>query len=100
MTSVWTWGGEYFGKLEGDNLWTRDGKHVGKVRGEDIFGRDGRYLGQLKNGSRLITNKSRKSLRSHGFTPHANRVGHVRSANYVGNVMLVGYEDFPSAGAF
>jgi hypothetical protein len=48
MTSVWTWGGTYFGRLDGDNLWTHDGKHIGKLRGEEVFGQDGRYLGEIK----------------------------------------------------
>ena len=100
MTSVWTWGGTYFGSLYGDSLWTHDGKHVGKLRGEEIFGQDGQYLGEIKNDNRLITNLPKKSLRGPSFTPHANRVGHVPYGNYVGYVMYTGYEDFPAPDTF
>lgn len=74
MTSVWTWGGTYFGSLDGDDLWTHDGKHVGKLRGEEIFGQDGQYLGEIKNDDRLIANLSKKSLHGPSFMPYANRV--------------------------
>lgn len=100
MTSVWTWGGTYFGHFDGDNLWTHDGKHIGKLRGEEIFGQDGKYLGEVKNDNRLITNLSRKSRRGPSFTPYANRVGHMPYVNYVGYVMYAGYEDFPDPDTF
>lgn len=77
-----------------------DGKHVGKLRGDEIFGQDGQYLGEVKNDNRLITNLSKKSRRGPGFTPYANRVGHVPYVNYVGYVMYAGYEDFPDPSTF
>jgi hypothetical protein len=96
MTALWKWGGEYFGYRDGDNLWTHDGRHVGRFRGDLIFGPNGRYLGELRNSNRLITNRSRSSRRGSSFTPYASRVGRVPYVNYVGYVMLAGYDDFPS----
>jgi len=48
-------------------------------------------------GDRLITRSGKKSSKGSSFTPSVDRVGVVKSANYVGNVMYVGYEDFPKA---
>lgn len=95
MKWVWTWQGTSFGYLDGDNLWTYDGKHVGKLREGEIFGPDGRYLGELRSGNRLITNRSKSGHRSGGFAPAGQRIAYVRQVDYVGYVMLVGYEDFP-----
>ena len=92
--NLYTWGGTYFGKREGDDLWTHDGRHVGRFRGDEILDSSGRYLGELKNG-RLVTDLSKKSKSGPSFSAHANRVGHFSSVGYVGTVMLVGYEDFP-----
>jgi hypothetical protein len=93
--NLYTWGGIYFGKRDGDNLWTHDGRHVGNFRGDELFDKNGRYIGQLKSG-KLITCTSKLSKASSSFSPYASRVGHVPSVNHVGTVMIVGYEDFPS----
>ena len=95
MKWVWTWGGESFGYLEGENLWTHDGRHVGKRKGDEIYGSNGQYLGEVMNEDRLITNNSKISYQGNSFTPYGHRVGHVRYANYVGYVMYVGHDDFP-----
>jgi len=93
--NLYTWGGTYFGKRDGDDLWTHDGRHVGRFRGDEVFDSSGRCLGELKNG-KLITNFSKKSKSGPSCSPHIGRVGHVPSVDHVGSVMLVGHEDFPS----
>jgi sporulation protein YlmC with PRC-barrel domain len=94
MEWLWTWGGVSFGYRDGDALWTHDGRHVGRLAGNEVFSADGRYLGEIHNG-RLITHSGKRSGRQAGFMPFANRVGDVNWVDYVGYVMLVGYEDFP-----
>ena len=96
MRSLWTWGGKYFGYLDGADLWTNGGKHVGKRQGNNIFSSDGRYLGEMMSDERLITDISKKSERGSGFSPAINRVGRVGYAGYVGYTMDPGHEDFPS----
>jgi hypothetical protein len=76
-------------------LWTHDGRNVGRFQDDEIYGPDGRYLGEIKGRDRLITNLSKKALRSGSFTPHASRAAYVRYTNYAGYVMYIGYEDFP-----
>lgn len=100
MEWVWTWGGECFGYIDGEDLWTHDGHHVGKIDGDEIYGADGYYLGEIRNENRLITNQSKKHWRRFSFTPYGNRVGYVPMVDYVGYVMYVGFEDFPSPKSF
>jgi hypothetical protein len=97
--NLWTWGGQYVGYRDGDELWTHRGKHVGHFHGDEVYGPDGRYLGEVKSNDRLITSRSKGIQRQSSFRPYADRVGTVPRVNYVGNVMLVGYEDFPDRTA-
>jgi hypothetical protein len=96
--SLWTWGGTYFGKREGDSLFSHNGIEAGRFHGDEIFGADGSYLGELKSG-KLITKQSRTSARKSGFTPR-HRVGHVSYVGHVGTVMYLGYQDFPDPDYF
>ncbi len=100
MKPVWTWGGKFFGHIEGDDLWTYNGKHVGKLSGDEIYGSDGNYLGEVMNEDRLITNKAKSSWTGNSFTPYARRVGFVPYTGYVGYVMYTGHEDFPEPNKF
>lgn len=95
MQWLWTWSGRSFGYRAGNNLWTHDGRNEGRFNNDLIYGRDGKYLGEIRGSNRLITHKSKKTRRKSSFSPLAKRVGHVQRVNYVGNVMLAGYEDFP-----
>ena len=95
MEMLWTWDGEFFGYRDGDDLWTHDGRHVGRFYGDEVYAPAGRYLGEIKNG-RLITNVGKKSRMRGGFAPYASSVGIVKSVDYVGYVMYIGHEDFPS----
>ncbi|CZW71775.1 4-fold beta flower protein [Enterobacter hormaechei] len=98
-TNVWTWGGTFFGYIANGKLYTHRGKHVGKIVGEEIFDRNGNYLGEMRNGKRLITNKSKTNKRSSSFSP-VNAGSCAKYVNYVGYVMYVGYKDFPSPEEF
>jgi hypothetical protein len=99
MQQLWTWGGKYFGYREGDALRTYRGHHIGYFVGDDAFGLDGHYSGEVKN-DRLIVNTSKKNLRRGSVVRIVNNVALVKMVDYVGNVMLAGYEDFPSPEAF
>ena len=98
-SDLWTWGGTYFGRREGEDLWTHSGHHVGRFHGDEVFGSDGRYLGEIKSG-KLITQLSSQTRRGHSFAPYASRVGHVRYVGHIGTVMYSGYEDFPDPETF
>lgn len=98
MKWVWTWGGESFGYIDGDDLWTYDGRHVGRLSKGEIYGPSGNYLGEVMSDDRLISHRSKRSQRGVAFTPYARRSPYVRYANYVGYAMYAGYEDFPSPG--
>ena len=100
MNYVWTWGGIFFGYLEGENLWTCDGKHVGKVRRGTIFGADGHYLGELKSGNRLIRQAGEQTQSIPAFTPYASRLPSTRYASAAGHPMPAGHEDFPPPESF
>ena len=97
-TDLWTWGGTYFGRREGDDLWTHDGRHVGRFSGDEVYAPNGHYLGELRS-NKLITRQSKSSQRRGSFAAQGSRVGHVPYADHVGRVMLLGYEDFPAPGA-
>lgn len=92
-TKLWTWGGTFFGYRDGDDLFIHGGKHAGRFRGDAVYDSSGWYLGEIKRG-RLARSTS-KSRSGPGFMPRVSRVGIVPSVDYVGNVMLAGYEDFP-----
>jgi hypothetical protein len=97
VKALWTWGGKFYGFQDGINLWSCDGRHTGRFEGEEVYGPDGRYLGELRSDNRLIRNRSRAAIRGPSFAPYGRRVGSVPYVGYVGYVMIVGYEDFPSA---
>ncbi len=100
MNFVWTWGGTFFGYLEGENLWTYDGKHAGKLRRDTIFGADGHYLGELRNGNRLIAQVGEQTQSVPAFTPYTTRLPGIRYASAACYPMPAGHEDFPSPESF
>lgn len=99
MQWYWTWSGKSFGYRNYDDLYTHDGKHVGKFYDNDIYDSNGSYLGEVKNKMWLIVNKGKKFCKKSPFVP-CHTGGYVRYVNYVGNVMYVGYEDFPAPESF
>lgn len=89
----WAWGGKYIGFSEGGWLYSKKGKPIGYFRGDDIFSSSGRYLGEVKDNDKLIVDKNKKHCIASCSTKPCARGG--RSyCNYVGCVMLSGYEDF------
>jgi len=95
MTLLWTWGGDFFGYMDGYALWTYDGRHVGRFIKMEAYGKNGDYLGEIKSENRLITNTSKKHTKRGSFTPHAKRAGIAKYAKYAGYAMYAGHEDFP-----
>ena len=95
MEWLWTWGGTSFGYRDGNNLWTHDGKHVGRFHEDEVYRQDGSYLGELLNG-RLVTHLSKQSRRRSPFVLYGSRIGYLNRIDYVGHMMLAGYEDFPA----
>ncbi|MCZ6538549.1 MAG: response regulator [Chloroflexi bacterium] len=92
---LWTWGGEYFGFRDGENLWTNEGRHVGRVRRNDeVFRPNGAYMGDLIQG-RLIVDWRKTARRASSFTPSDDRGGHTGFANREPLDMLIGFKDFP-----
>lgn len=98
MNWLWTWGGKCFGYKQDDRLFTHHGIQAGQFHGDEIYGSNGVYLGEIQ-GDRLITNQNKKHLKRSGFSP-SRVVGSVPFIGYVGNVMYVGYEDFPAPENF
>ena len=94
-TSVWTWGGKFFGSIENDNLWTYDGRHVGRLVDGAIFDRNGHYLGEVRQ-SRLITALDKQTKLGSSFTPDASRPRVIPRAEYVGYTLDTAYQDFPA----
>lgn len=99
MQHLWTWGGKYFGYRESNALRTYRGNHIGYFVGDEAFALDGRYLGEARN-DRLIVNPSKRGLLAGSVARFARNAALVKMVDYVGNVMLAGYEDFPPPEAF
>ena len=90
--NYWAWGGQYIGFREGDYLFSKKGKPIGVFYDEELFDFHGHYIGEIRN-DRLIVSKSKKNRRIASYSKPCNRCGRSYS-NYVGNVMIMGYEDF------
>lgn len=99
MDWLWTWSGECFGYRRNDRLFAYNGRQVGRFHGDEVYGCEGRYLGEIKSRNRLITNVSKKGRVKSSFAPVLGG-SYARFANYVGYVMYLGYEDFPSPDEF
>lgn len=91
---LWTWGGDYFGFRDGQNLWTHDGLHVGRFWRNEIFRPDGLYMGDLIQG-RLVVDWSKTARRASSFTPSDHRGGRQLFAEREPFDMLSGFKDFP-----
>lgn len=98
--NVWTWGGKYFGYVDGEDLWTYNGQNVGRIYNDRIFGPKGNYLGEIMKGDRLITHQERIARKGPRFTPAGKTVGRAKCVNYESYEMISGYQDFPSPEEF
>ncbi len=94
MKNVWKWSGKYYGYIDGNNSWSQNGEHVGRIIGDEIYNTRGHYIGEIRNGNRLIVNKSKKHKTVGSFAPYCKRVSVVGCVGYVGNIMIAGCEDF------
>jgi hypothetical protein len=96
MQWLWTWSGKCFGYRDEENLWTYNGRHVGQFAGDEVYGADGFYLGELRNGTRLITDQSKRNARNSPFMRRRPRGGYAAYVGYPSYAMFAGYEDFPA----
>jgi hypothetical protein len=99
MDWFWNWGVECFGYRDGDRLFTYFGKEIGTFDGEEDYGSNGRNLGEVMNDNGPITSRSKKSWVRGSFRPRAGG-SYARYANYVGNLMYAGNEDFAAPDSF
>ena len=95
MTDVWTWGGKYFGYLDGEDLWARDGRHIGRCRGNAIFDPDGSYLGEIAINNRLRAARADRHFRIDPFPRMDNRAPPIPLMDRMPYTLTGGYEDFP-----
>ena len=98
LATFWNWGGRYVGYRMNDCLFSYDGHQLGYfAEGDEVYGCNGSYLGEVvRNGSRLITNISKKAWTRQSLAPRSlkSSPGHPDVSE---KPMLVGYEDFPVA---
>jgi 4-fold beta flower protein len=100
MEWLWTWGGECFGYREDDYLWTYDGKHVGCFRGDELYAPEGSYLAEIKQGNRLVIDRSKYGRSIPQFKRSMDRLTCPRCENYPPLTLYLDHKDFPSPDAF
>jgi hypothetical protein len=100
MNWAWTWSGRCFGYWIGDDLWTYRGKHIGHSISTDIYSPSGRYIGETMGNGRLITNKSKAGVSGPCFVPTPPRDHEPRLPDDAGNLLYMGYGDFPHPDGF
>lgn len=91
--NYWAWGGKYIGRRSGDYLYSKNGTPLGTFYGDELYDFSGKYIGEIRNQNRIIVNKSYKSKRKSGRCKPCGICG-CSYSDYVGYVMLCGYEDF------
>jgi hypothetical protein len=100
MEWLWTWGGECFGYREGDYLWTYSGKHVGCFHGDELYAPDGWYLGEIKQGNRLVIDRSKIGQSKPRFTRSIDRLARPRYDDSPALTLYLSHKDFPSPHIF
>lgn len=91
MINFWAWGGKYIGFSEGRYLYFKDGDPIGYINGKEVFDFNGKYLCDIMDG-RLIVDQRKCIVRCAMAKPC--RMCGRSYVNYVGYVMLAGYQDF------
>lgn len=91
--NYWAWGGKYIGRRSGDYLYSATGEPLGVFYGDELYDFSGKYIGEVRNKDRLIVNRSNKHKRKSGRCKPCGICGS-SCCDYVGYVMLCGYEDF------
>lgn len=71
----------------------KNGTPLGTFYGDELYDFSGKYIGEIRNQNRIIVNKSHKSKRKSGRCKPCGICG-CSYSDYVGYVMLCGYEDF------
>jgi hypothetical protein len=100
MQWLWTWGGECFGYREGDDLWTYSGKHVGCFHGDEVYAPNGWYVGEIKQGNRLVVDRSKSERVKAQFTRPLDRLICPRYHDYPALRLYLNHKDFPSPDTF
>ncbi|MCX7749689.1 MAG: hypothetical protein N2645_22785 [Clostridia bacterium] len=91
---IWTWGGRFFGYLEGEYLWSYTGKNIGKISGNDVYNASGAYIGEICY-HRLVTNLNKKSLGKTGYHNFDSKSPVPKAPDIPGYDLVDGFEDFP-----
>lgn len=91
--NYWAWGGKYIGRRSGDYLYSKTGNPLGVFYDDELYDFSGKYIGEIRNENRIIVNKSHKNKRKSGRCKPCGKCG-FSYCDYVGYVMLCGYEDF------
>ena len=91
MNHYWAWGGKYIGFSEGCYLYSKRGAPIGYINGDEVFDFSGHYLCDIMDG-RLIV-KMGKCVAGGARAKPCGMIG-MSYADYVGNAMFAGYQDF------
>ena len=93
MSDFWAWGGKYIGFVINNYLYSKRGRPIGYFNDNILYDFSGRYLADIKNTNRLIVVKNHKGMINGSLCKPINACGR-SCANYIGNVMIAGCEDF------
>lgn len=91
--NYWAWGGKYIGRRSGDYLYSPNGNPLGVFYGDELYDFSGKYLGEIKSENRIIVNQAHKHRQKPSHCKPCSRCG-CSYCDYVGYVMMAGYEDF------
>lgn len=91
--NYWAWGGKYIGSRSGEYLYSSAGNPIGVFCENELYDFSGKYIGEIRNGNRIIVNKSSKNKRRSGRCKPCRKCGG-SYCDYAGYAMLAGYEDF------
>ena len=76
--NYWAWGGKYIGSRSGEYLYSSAGNPIGVFCGNELYDFSGKYIGEIRNGNRIIVNKSSKNKRRSGRRkPYRNVEVHI-----------------------
>lgn len=91
--NYWSWGGKYIGSRSGEYLYSKKGNPLGVFYDNELYDFLGNYIGEIRKKNRIIVNKNRKNKRKSGKCKPCDKCG-TSCCDYVGYMMLCGYEDF------
>lgn len=91
---LWTWGGNYVGYRDEDDLWGQSGRLLGKFVGDEVYGPNGHYLGEIRSDDRLITDTRKLHKRRGMFGSRQRGMRGMRGMRGARG-MVGGFKDFP-----